>query len=113
MIRNLDVAFSFFWQITVQGIAPNVWSVMGALVITASVAVMGIRKWRADEQKARQNTVEVAVPAAANLVRELSDPQPEELIQTEMTRKLSLELEHADAPLHQAPTPQGTTRWYS
>ena len=51
MIRNLDVAFSFLWQITIEGIPPDVWSVFGALIISASVVAMGIKKWRSETTK--------------------------------------------------------------
>lgn len=58
MIRNLDVVFSFVWQVTIEGILPNAWSVVGAVVISASVVAMGVRKWKMQEQQA------AATPAA-------------------------------------------------
>ena len=71
MIRNLDVAMSFVWQMTIEGIAPNVWSVVGAIVISASVVTMGVRKWLADERAEHTKllTHSGAVPAADKLVR--------------------------------------------
>ena len=44
MIRNLDVAFAFMWQIVIEGIAPNPWSVLGAFIISACVVAIGLKK---------------------------------------------------------------------
>jgi len=95
MIRNLDVAFSFIWQVAVLHDQPKVWSVLGALIISSCVAVMGVRKWRQESAKSRvepatatadqpqqpadalaaatadaklQGKLERAVPAAAHLL---------------------------------------------
>jgi len=62
MIRNLDVAFSFMWQITIQGIHPHTWSVIGAIIISASVVVMGVRKWKAEAKKERQRALQLLEP---------------------------------------------------
>jgi hypothetical protein len=80
-VQFADVAFSFFWQVTVLDVSTNVWSVFGALIISACVATMGLRKWRAQNREeaeaaaARalaaaqaQKELERAVPAAAHLI---------------------------------------------
>ena len=102
MIRNLDVAFSFFWQMIVQGISPSPWSVLGALIISASVVAMGVRKWRADKQ-AEVNCK--AVPAAANLVT--TEEQLARLQDQQAAVELSLE--HSDVDL-QLPS---NVRWHN
>jgi drug/metabolite transporter (DMT)-like permease len=65
MIRNLDVVFSFLWQITIEGILPNAWSVLGAIVISGSVVAMGVRKWRLQEQQPPAAAAAAATGAAA------------------------------------------------
>jgi len=59
MIRNLNVAFSFMWESTIQGIHPLAWSVIGAIIISASVVVMGVRKWKAQTKKERQRALQL------------------------------------------------------
>ena len=102
MIRNLDVAFSFFWQMIVQGIAPSPWSVLGAVIISASVVAMGVRKWRADKQAEGHCK---AVPAAANLVT--TEEQLARLQDQQAAVELSLE--HSDVDL-QLPS---NVRWHN
>lgn len=109
MVRNLDVAFSFFWQITIEGIVPSPFSVLGAVVISASVLAMGWRKWRAEEQQSKsktgpqgQPTLASAVPASEKLLRGTEGLHPEAPVH-------ALELEHSDVNLHQPPL----VRWHS
>jgi drug/metabolite transporter (DMT)-like permease len=70
MIRNLDVAFSFVWQVVIEGIVPNVWSVFGALIISASVVAMGIKKWRAEAPRTPPPTTTTSPPIATDRVDE-------------------------------------------
>ena len=109
MVRNLDVAFSFFWQITIEGIAPSPFSVLGAVVISASVLAMGWRKWKAEEHSKSktgpqgQPTLASAVPASEKLLRGTEELQPAE------PPAHAVELEHSDVNLHQPPL----VRWHS
>jgi len=109
MIRNLDVAFSFFWQLIVQGIAPSPWSVLGAVVISASVVAMGVRKWRADLRQGQQGQQQChqAVPAAAKMIT--SDEQLARL--QEQQASIELSLEHSDVDL-QLPS-ESNAQWHN
>jgi len=46
VIRNLDVAFAFFWQVTIQHLYPNIWSLLGALIISTAVVMIGWMKMK-------------------------------------------------------------------
>lgn len=43
--RTADIVFAFIWQVAFLGEIPNVYSVIGATMVTLSVLVMGVRKW--------------------------------------------------------------------
>lgn len=45
MARTVDVVFAFAWQILFFGEVPNVFSLIGALLVTLSVMLIGLRKW--------------------------------------------------------------------
>ncbi len=118
MIRNLDVAFSFFWQVVALGIAPNIWSVLGAIVISGCVLAMGIRKWKMENQAEEERKRNAAVPAAALLVKDDEEAQAltdggagadsaraqdgaDDEGEPQMRRKYSLELDATDVSLHE------------
>jgi hypothetical protein len=46
VIRTLDVVFSFIWQMAVEHIMPNPWSVLGAIVILLCVFAVGVRNFK-------------------------------------------------------------------
>jgi len=50
LVRNLDIVFSFVWQLTVEGVSINGWSFLGAFIVTGSVVGLGVRKWRRERQ---------------------------------------------------------------
>ena len=52
MMRNLDLVFAFFFQITLLGEAVKVMSLVGALITLASSVSMGILKLRVSRRKA-------------------------------------------------------------
>jgi hypothetical protein len=58
-LRIIQVC-SFFWQLTVEGIAINGFSFIGALVVTGSVVSLGVRKWMKDRQLTPGRTAPVA-----------------------------------------------------
>lgn len=43
--RTVDVVFAFMWQIIFFNEIPNIFSVIGALLVTSSVVLIGLRKW--------------------------------------------------------------------
>ncbi|XP_055641854.1 solute carrier family 35 member G1 [Toxorhynchites rutilus septentrionalis] len=43
--RSADIVFAFIWQIMFFKETPNVYSVLGALLVVSSVALSGMRKW--------------------------------------------------------------------
>lgn len=43
--RTVDVVFAFLWQIIFFGEIPNIFSILGALLVTTSVVLIGLRKW--------------------------------------------------------------------
>lgn len=43
--RTVDVVFAFMWQIIFFDEIPNVFSILGALLVTSSVVLIGLRKW--------------------------------------------------------------------
>ena len=50
LVRNLDIVFSFVWQLSVEGVTINGWSFLGACIVTGSVVGLGVRKWRRERQ---------------------------------------------------------------
>ena len=51
---------SFFWQLTVEGVAINGFSALGACIVTGSVVSLGVRKWFKDKQLVAAMTAPVA-----------------------------------------------------
>ena len=43
--RSADIVFAFFWQILFFNEIPNKYSVGGAILVTSSVLLTGLRKW--------------------------------------------------------------------
>lgn len=43
--RTADIVFAFVWQVAFLGQVPSSYSIVGAIMVTCSVLVMGIRKW--------------------------------------------------------------------
>ncbi|XP_055607778.1 solute carrier family 35 member G1-like [Uranotaenia lowii] len=43
--RSADIVFAFIWQIMFFKETPNVYSVLGALLVVSSVVLSGMRKW--------------------------------------------------------------------
>lgn len=43
--RTVDVVFAFMWQIIFFNEIPNIFSIIGAILVTSSVVVVGLRKW--------------------------------------------------------------------
>lgn len=43
--RSADIVFAFIWQIMFFRETPNVYSVLGALLVVSSVVLSGLRKW--------------------------------------------------------------------
>lgn len=43
--RSADIVFAFFWQILFFGEVPNLYSICGAILVTSSVILTGVRKW--------------------------------------------------------------------
>lgn len=43
--RTVDVVFAFVWQILFFNEIPNIFSVVGAILVTLSVVLIGLRKW--------------------------------------------------------------------
>ncbi|XP_043521928.1 solute carrier family 35 member G1-like isoform X2 [Frieseomelitta varia] len=43
--RSADIVFAFFWQVLFFNEIPNPYSVGGAIVVTSSVLLTGLRKW--------------------------------------------------------------------
>lgn len=43
--RTVDVVFAFIWQIIFFNEVPSIFSVIGALLVTSSVVLIGLRKW--------------------------------------------------------------------
>lgn len=43
--RTSDIVFAFIWQILFFKEVPNVYSLLGAFLVTSSVVVTGLRKW--------------------------------------------------------------------
>ncbi|XP_065095197.1 solute carrier family 35 member G1 [Ochlerotatus camptorhynchus] len=43
--RSADIVFAFIWQIMFFKETPNVYSVLGALLVVSSVMLSGLRKW--------------------------------------------------------------------
>ncbi|KXJ75801.1 solute carrier family 35 member G1 [Aedes albopictus] len=43
--RSADIVFAFIWQIMFFKETPNVYSVLGALLVVSSVVLSGLRKW--------------------------------------------------------------------
>lgn len=43
--RTIDVVFAFIWQIIFFNEIPSIFSIIGALLVTSSVVLIGLRKW--------------------------------------------------------------------
>lgn len=43
--RTVDVVFAFVWQIIFFNEMPNIFSIVGAVLVTSSVVLIGLRKW--------------------------------------------------------------------
>jgi len=43
--RTVDVVFAFVWQIMFFNEIPNIFSIVGAVLVTSSVMLIGFRKW--------------------------------------------------------------------
>lgn len=43
--RTVDVVFAFVWQIMFFNEIPNIFSIAGAVLVTSSVVLIGLRKW--------------------------------------------------------------------
>lgn len=43
--RTVDVVFAFVWQIMFFNEIPNIFSIVGAVLVTSSVVLIGLRKW--------------------------------------------------------------------
>lgn len=43
--RTVDVVFAFVWQIIFFNEIPNIFSIVGAVLVTSSVVLIGLRKW--------------------------------------------------------------------
>jgi len=43
--RTVDVVFAFLWQIIFFNEVPNIFSIIGAVLVTSSVVLIGLRKW--------------------------------------------------------------------
>lgn len=43
--RSADIVFAFFWQVLFFNEIPNKYSVGGAILVTSSVLLTGLRKW--------------------------------------------------------------------
>ena len=43
--RSSDIVFAFIWQIVFFKDVPNVFSLLGALLVTSSVIMTALRKW--------------------------------------------------------------------
>lgn len=43
--RSADIVFAFFWQILFFKEIPNSYSVIGAIIVTTSVILTGLKKW--------------------------------------------------------------------
>lgn len=43
--RTVDVVFAFMWQIIFFNEIPNIFSIIGAVLVTSSVVLIGLRKW--------------------------------------------------------------------
>lgn len=43
--RSADIVFAFIWQIVFFKEVPNIYSVAGAILVTSSVILTGLRKW--------------------------------------------------------------------
>lgn len=43
--RSADIVFAFFWQILFFKEIPNGYSIIGAIIVTASVVLTGLKKW--------------------------------------------------------------------
>lgn len=43
--RSADIVFAFIWQILFFKEIPNIYSVIGALIVTTSVVLTGLKKW--------------------------------------------------------------------
>ena len=70
LVRNLDIVFAFIYQLTVEGVAVNGFSFIGACIVTGSVVGLGIRKWRKEKKSAPQVTAPVADIKPAELEME-------------------------------------------
>ena len=52
--------FSFIWQLLVEGVAINGWSLLGAMIVTGSVVGLGVRKFLRERQPPVRPTAPVA-----------------------------------------------------
>lgn len=43
--RSADIVFAFIWQVMFFGEIPSFFSILGALLVTCSVLLTGLRKW--------------------------------------------------------------------
>lgn len=43
--RTSDIVFAFLWQIIFFKETPNIFSLLGAVFVTSSVILTGMRKW--------------------------------------------------------------------
>lgn len=57
--RSADIVFAFFWQVLFFNEIPNRYSVGGAILVTSSVLLTGLRKWA------------VSLPETSNIKRSL------------------------------------------
>jgi drug/metabolite transporter (DMT)-like permease len=43
--RSADIVFAFIWQVLFFHVVPNRYSIAGAILVTSSVMLTGLRKW--------------------------------------------------------------------
>lgn len=43
--RSADIVFAFIWQVLFFKEVPNIYSIVGAIFVTSSVILIGLRKW--------------------------------------------------------------------
>lgn len=43
--RSADIVFAFIWQVLFFKEVPNIYSILGAIFVTSSVILIGLRKW--------------------------------------------------------------------
>lgn len=45
LARTADIVFAFIWQVLFFKEVPNIYSLVGAFLVTSSVVITGLRKW--------------------------------------------------------------------